>query len=128
NLCRLVSASHLERPVELDAHIPLEMFERHNDGLLALTGGGEGAVARLLAEEQQSDAENYLSLLQKYFPDRLYIELSRRDDPVETAAESGLISLAMDRNIPLVATNPSCYTETDFHKAHDAMKCSAGPA
>ncbi len=128
NLCRLVSASHLERPVELDAHIPLEMFERHNDGLLALTGGGEGAVARLLAEEQQSDAENYLSLLQKYFPDRLYIELSRRDDPVETAAESGLISLAMDRNIPLVATNPSCFAEPDFHEAHDAMKCIAGSA
>ncbi|HEY9093153.1 DNA polymerase III subunit alpha [Parasphingorhabdus sp.] len=128
NLCRLVSASHLERPVEQDAHIPLEMFERHNEGLLALTGGGEGAVARLLAEEQKSDAEAYLSLLQKYFPDRLYIELSRRDDPVETAAESGLISLAMARNIPLVATNPSCFADPDFHEAHDAMRCIASSA
>ncbi len=128
NLCRLVSASHLERPAELDAHIPLEMLEQHNAGLLALTGGGEGAVTRLLAEEQQSEAEAYLSRLQQYFPDRLYIELSRRDDPVEMAAEAGLIALAMDRNIPLVATNPSCFAEPGFHEAHDAMKCIAGSA
>jgi DNA polymerase-3 subunit alpha len=128
NLCRLVSASHLDRPAEQDAHIPLEMLAQHNDGLLALTGGGEGAVARLLAEEQQSEAEAYLALLQQYFPDRLYIELSRRDDPIEMAAESGLIALAMDRNIPLVATNPSCFAEPDFHEAHDAMKCIAGSA
>ena len=90
NLCRLVSASHLDRPIELDAHIPLEMLAKHNEGLIALTGGGEGAVARLIAEEQQAKAEAYLSRLEEYFPQRLYVELSRRDDPVEEAAEAGL--------------------------------------
>ncbi len=125
NLCRLVSASHLDRPSELDAHIALDMLAEHSDGLLALTGGGEGAVTKLIAEEQQSDAEAYLSQLQQYFPSRLYMELSRRDNPVEEAAEAGLIKLAMDRNIPMVATNPSCFAEPDFHEAHDAMKCIA---
>jgi len=128
NLCRLVSASHLERPIELDAHVTLDMLANHSEGLLALTGGGEGAVTKLLAEEQQSDAETYLTQLEQYFPGRLYIELSRRDDPVEEAAESGLIKLAMNRNIPLVATNPSCFAEPDFHEAHDAMKCIASSA
>ncbi|QJB68119.1 DNA polymerase III subunit alpha [Parasphingorhabdus halotolerans] len=128
NLCRLVSVSHLGRPQALDAHIPLEMLEKHNEGLLALTAGGEGALARLIAEEQHSEAENYLSLLQQYFPDRLYIELSRRDDAVEEAAEAGLIKLAMDRDLPLVATNPSCYAEPEFHEAHDAMTCIAASA
>jgi DNA polymerase III subunit alpha len=128
NLCRLVSASHLERPIELDAHVTLDMLANHSEGLLALTGGGEGAVTKLLAEEQQSDAETYLTQLEQYFPGRLYIELSRRDDPVEEAAESSLIKLAMNRNIPLVATNPSCFAEPDFHEAHDAMKCIASSA
>jgi len=128
NLCKLVSASHLDRPIELDAHVPIEMLARHNDGLLALTGGGEGALARLIAEEQQSEAESYLSHLQDYFPERLYIELSRREDPVEVAAENGLIALALDRNIPLVATNPSCYAEPDFAEAHDVMTCIAASA
>ena len=111
NLCKLVSASHLDRPNELDAHVPMDLLGDHSAGLIALTGGSEGALARLIAEEQQSGAEAYLSVLQQNFPGRLYIELSRREDPVELAAESGLIALAMDRDIPLVATNPSCFSE-----------------
>ena len=121
NLCRLVSASHLDRPIEMEAHIPFEMLEEHSSGLIALTGGGEGALARLVAEEQQAEAEAYLTRLEKIFEGRLYIELSRREDPVEMAAEKGLIRLALGRNIPLVATNPSCFADPDFHEAHDAM-------
>ena len=128
NLCHLVSASHLDHPEASEPHIPLDMLADCSAGLLALTAGGEGALARLISEEQQSRAENYLDRLQEYFPGRLYIELSRRDDPVEMAAEEGLIKLAMDRDIPLVATNPSCFAEPDFHEAHDAMKCIAGSA
>jgi len=82
NLCHLVSTSHLDRPGELEAHVSLDVLVDHADGLLALTGGGEVALARLLAEEQQPEAEAYLTRLQGSFPNRLYIELSRRDDPV----------------------------------------------
>lgn len=128
NLCKLVSASHLDRPIEFDAHIPLDMLADHSEGLLALTGGGEGAVTRLLAEEQKSEAETYIARLEAYFPERLYIELSRRDDPVEEAAEQALIQMAMDRDIPMVATNPSCFADPEFHEAHDAMKCIASSA
>jgi DNA polymerase-3 subunit alpha len=59
------------------------------------------------------------------FPDRLYVELSRRGDPVETAAESRLIDLAFETGLPLVATNPASYGEAHFHAAHDAMLCIA---
>ncbi|MGB5724750.1 MAG: DNA polymerase III subunit alpha [Parasphingorhabdus sp.] len=128
NLCKLVSASHLDRPGDLEAHVEMDMLAIHSTGLLALTGGGEGALARLIAEEQQTEAESYLSSLQQHFPGRLYIELSRREDPVEISAEAGLIALAMDRDIPMVATNPSCFSEPDFHEAHDAMKCIAQSA
>lgn len=128
NLCALVSHAHLGRPLELPPHVSMEFLEQHSQGLLALTGGKEGALARLLAEEQQSEAEAYLTLLQKIFPDRLYIELSRRSEEIEEAAEEGLIDLAYDRDIPLVATNPVCFLEADFHPAHDAMLCIADSA
>jgi DNA polymerase-3 subunit alpha len=59
------------------------------------------------------------------FPDRLYIELSRRGDAVEEAAEGGLVNLAYARDLPLVATNPACYAEAHFHAAHDALLCIA---
>jgi len=52
NLCRLVSMAHLDRPEDLDAHVTLEQLADHKEGLIALTGGAEGALARLLSEGQ----------------------------------------------------------------------------
>ena len=123
NLCALVSEAHLGRPVEEDAHVPLAALEGRTDGLIALTGGGEGALARLIAEGQP--AGPMLDSLVRLFPDRLYVELSRRGDPVEQAAEEELIALAYAHGLPLVATNPAAYAEAHFHAAHDAMLCIA---
>ena len=128
NLCALVSAAHLGRPVEQDPHVPLDALAGRTAGLLALTAGGEGGLARMLADGQRRDAEAYLDRLRSLFPDRLYIELSRRGDPTEAAAEEALIALADARGLPLVATNPAMYAEPGFHAAHDAMLCIANTA
>jgi DNA polymerase-3 subunit alpha len=125
NLCKLVSAAHLDRPAHEPPHVPFAMLDGMTDGLIALTGGGVGAVARHLADGQRSKAKSYLDRLETHFPARLYIELSRRGDAIEQAAEPALIDLAYARNLPLVATNPSCYAEPHFHAAHDALLCIA---
>jgi DNA polymerase-3 subunit alpha len=125
NLCKLVSAAHLDRPAHEPPHVPFAMLDGMTDGLIALTAGGEGAVARHLADGQRSKAKSYLDRLETHFPARLYIELSRRGDAIEQAAEPALIDLAYARNLPLVATNPSCYAEPHFHAAHDALLCIA---
>jgi len=107
----------------LDAHVALEQLANYKDGLIALTGGAEGALAQLLSAGQHEAASSYLTRLQALFSDRLYIELSRRNDAVEEAAEEALIDLAYARDIPLVATNPAFFAEPDFFDAHDAMLC-----
>ncbi len=125
NLCALVSAAHLHRPAEEEAHVQLSALEGRTDGLIALSGGGEGALARLLAEGQVTAAGAMLDRLDSLFPGRLYIELSRRGDPVEQAAEGALLDLAYSRELAIVATNPAAYGEAGFHAAHDAMLCIA---
>ena len=125
NLCALVSAAHLDRPVEEPAHVRLDALQGRSDGLIALTAGGEGALARLIAEQQADAAQDYLASLERLFPGRLYIELARRGDEVEEKAEDSLIDLAYARDLPLVATNPACFVDPDFHLAHDAMLCIA---
>ncbi|WP_343347586.1 DNA polymerase III subunit alpha [Sphingomicrobium sp. XHP0239] len=125
NLCRLVSAAHLDRPVEEDAHVTFDQLAGRTDGLIALSGGGEGGIARLYADGQDDKAEALATRLSLLFPDRLYIELSRRGHPVENAAEKRLIALADARGYPIVATNPAHYSTPDFHAAHDAMLCIA---
>jgi DNA polymerase-3 subunit alpha len=125
NLCHLVSRAHLDRPLEFAPHVMLDDFFGHSDGLLCLTACGEGALVRLLAESQQNAAETYLKRLEELFPQRLYIELARRGDAAEDAAEEALIALAYGRDLPLVATNPACFAERGFYAAHDAMLCIA---
>lgn len=128
NLCALVSAAHLGRPVEQEPHVLLSDLAGRTDGLICLTGGGEGALARLLAGEQATAANDYVEQLEALFADRLYIELSRRGDAAETAAEKALVDLAYARALPIVATNPASFVEPQFHPAHDAMLCIAQSA
>jgi len=128
NLCKLVSAAHLDRPVEQVPHVEFSKLEEFSQGLIALTAGSEGALARLIADGQQIKAEAYLDRLQSLFPERLYIELSRRNNAIEDVAETALIDLAYARNLPLVATNPAAYADPAFHAAHDAMLCIANSA
>ncbi|WP_066583444.1 DNA polymerase III subunit alpha [Sphingomonas pruni] len=125
NLCRLVSEAHLGRPLDLDPHVDFATLEANSEGLIALTAGGEGGIARLFAEDQPEGANAYVDRLQAIFGDRLYIEIARRFDPVEAKAEAELLELAYARNLPIVATNPCCFAEEEFREAHDAMLCIA---
>ncbi|MCZ8369335.1 MAG: DNA polymerase III subunit alpha [Porphyrobacter sp.] len=125
NLCHLVSAAHLDRPLERDPHVTLADLEGRTEGLIALTGAGEGGLTRLLAEGQNHAAARLAGQLEALFPGRLYIELARNGDPVSERAEDALVDLAYARDLPLVATNPANFAEPHMHKAHDAMLCIA---
>jgi DNA polymerase-3 subunit alpha len=125
NLCALVSAAHLDRPVEQAAHVTFDALEGRTDGLIALTAGNEGGLTRMVAEEQANRANLYADRLEHLFPGRLYIEISRRLDEIEGRAEPYLLDMAYARNLPLVATNPCCFPDEAFHGAHDAMLCIA---
>ncbi|MEO5867037.1 MAG: DNA polymerase III subunit alpha [Sphingomonas sp.] len=125
NLCYLVSQAHLDRPLDLAPHVNFAALEERTDGLIALTAGREGALARLFAEDQPDRAFAYADRLQTLFPDRLYIELTRRLDEIEGRAEGPLLDLAYARGLPLVATNPCCFADEDFGEAHDALLCIA---
>ncbi len=128
NLCALVSAAHLDRPIEEPAHVGFDKLAAHADGLICLTAGAEGALARLFAEGQEQAAYQYGDRLLQIFGGRLYVEIARRLDPIEGAAEEALLDLAYRLDLPLVATNPACFAEEDFHAAHDAMLCIANSA
>ncbi len=125
NLCHLVSRAHLGRPIEFEPHVTMADLDGHTDGLIALTGAGEGTLVRLLAAGKGEAAVELCARLEGLFPGRLYLEVARRNDPAEEAAEDALIELAYSRNLPLVATNPANFADPGGHAAHDAMLCIA---
>ena len=125
NLCHLVSRAHLDRPLEREPHVMMADLDGRTDGLIALSGGAEGAVTRLLADSKAAKAEALADRLAALFPRRFYVELARRGNAVEEAAEAALIDLAYAKDLPLVATNPANFAEPHMASAHDAMLCIA---
>ena len=126
NLIALVSDAHLGADPADDPHLKLTDFDGRSDGLICLTGGADGALARLLADGQPVD--DYANALVRLFPGRLYIEISRAGDPIESRSEPGLLRLATARDLPIVATNPVKFLDERVHLAHDALLCIADSA
>jgi DNA polymerase-3 subunit alpha len=125
NLLRLVSRAYLESDPGEGAHITYDRLAGHSDGLIALTGGTEGPVGRLLSQGQDRAAEELLDRLGALFPGRLYVELQRHGLQTETLVEDRLVDLAYAKDLPLVATNEAYFVDAETHEAHDALLCIA---
>ena len=125
NLQRLSSIGFLETEPGLKPQVPFDKIAAHAEGLLLLTGGTLGPIARLLAEGQRDEAERLLARFAEAFPDRVAMELHRHGLPVERAIEPGLIGLADAAGLPLVATNDCMFAKPEMHLAHDALLCIA---
>jgi len=121
NLIKLVSNAYLSSDGDYDPEIKLDKLEGNTEGLIALTGGPNGAINRLIQENQFERAETRLNHLKKLFPNRLYVELQRIDLPEEIEVEPNLIKLAYSLELPLVATNDVRFGTAEMHEAHDAL-------
>ena len=108
-----------------DPQLPLRAVLDHAGGLMLLTGGTRGPLARLLAEGRQAEAEAMLAAMAEAFGDRAAVELHRHGLALERAIEPGLIALADGAGLPLVATNECFYATPAMHEAHDALLCIA---
>jgi len=121
NLMELSSAAYLEVDATDLPHVKSGRLEGYTDGIIALTGGPDGALNRLICKGRLSEAEAWLDKLSALFPQRLYIELQRHHLPQEIKAEKVLIEWAYAKNLPLVATNEPYFIDPDIHQAHDAL-------
>ena len=121
NLLKLSSAGFLDVDATDLPHIVISQLESLNEGLIALTGGGDGFINKLICAGQTEQAQTWLKTLSTWFAGRLYVELQRHDLTHEKQAEPQLIDFAYDMGLPLVATNEPYFLDPDMHKAHDAL-------
>ena len=127
NLMALVSKAHLASEAHETPHIVLDDLAENgrSEGLIALTGGPDGPLGRLLRAGQSEKAEALLGELKALFPGRLYIEILRHGLPEEEETEAAFIDLAYVHALPLVATNQCFFPDADMYEAHDALLCIA---
>ena len=105
--------------------LSLETVLQHSEGLVLLTGGTRGPVARLLTEGRRAEAEAMVAQFREAFPGRCMMELHRHGLAVERAIEPALIAIADGAGLPLVATNECFFAKPSMYEAHDALLCIA---
>ncbi|WP_342641915.1 DNA polymerase III subunit alpha [Rhodoligotrophos ferricapiens] len=125
NLMTLSSRAFLDTTDAHSAHVPIDLLATHSDGLICLTGGPRGPVNESLVAGNRGQASSRIERLMSIFGDRLYVELQRHGTDDERIAEPGLVELAYDLDLPLVATNEPFFATPDDAAAHDALICIA---
>ncbi len=125
NLMALTSAAFLETAGETSPFISFEQLQLHAQGLICLTGGEEGPLDKAIANGQADQATRWAIELHNLFEDRLYIEIQRHGRESSKRREAGLLEIAYEQAIPIVATNEAYFKKRDDYQAHDALICVA---
>ncbi|HET9721450.1 MAG TPA: DNA polymerase III subunit alpha [Candidatus Saccharimonadales bacterium] len=129
NLMRLSSLANLEgfyyRP-----RIDHELLEKHNEGLIVLSGCIGGEVSDALRQEQYEIAKKTAQWYKKTFGDRYYIELQDHGHPKHPTAwkeqnkvNQQLLKLVEELDIPAVVTCDAHYLLHEDQEAHEILLC-----
>ena len=124
NLTRLVSRSYLDGQQRGIPMVDVAWMDRSNtSGLLALSGGLNGDIARALTSGRLELAEARIDHWLTLFDDRLYIEVTRLGRNGEEACMQASLQLAAAKGVPVVATNDVRFIDGDNFYAHEARVC-----
>ncbi len=97
----------------------------NTEGLVLLTGGSEGEVARHILKGRLADARTELSTLAAAYPGRCYVEVTRHGSQDEFLTEPHLLDLAYALSLPIVATHDARFIVPGDVVAHNALMCIA---
>ena len=122
NLTALISKGFLEG-YYYKPRIDLDLLAKHHDGLIVLSGCMSGMVAAPLLKNDYATAVKNAQTYVDIFGDRFYIEVMRHGMPEEDVINTGLVKVARQLNVPIVATNDSHYLEQRDAPAHDVLLC-----
>jgi DNA polymerase-3 subunit alpha len=123
NLFRLSSLASIEG-YYMKPRMDLELISQYAEGLMATTGCPSSAVQTRLRLGQFDEAVALAAQYRDIFgPDNYFVELMDHGVAIEREARDGLLRLARELGLPLVATNDSHYVTADQVDTHDSLLC-----
>ena len=123
NLCQLITAAQHNAP-KGEARLPKGKLAEHADGLIALSGGRQGAISQALLGGEQAKAEAIGRRLRDVFGrNSFFLELNRHHLAHEKWLNLALEQLANSLGVGIVATNAPHYATQSDAKLHDVLTC-----
>ena len=125
NLCRIVSAAHLNNP-RGEPRAALDDLIRHREDVLFLSGCRRGEIPALLYQRRFREAEQaarrYAEALGR---DRFLLALEATELPGQHGVNRALVELAERLGLMAVATGNVHYATRVRHPVHDVLRCIA---
>ena len=123
NLIKLVSAGYTEgfyyRP-----RIDKDLLAQHSEGLIGLSSCLKGEVASALRVEQARPALEAAARLRDILgPKNFFLEMQYQGIEDQKIVNRGILPLARELNLPLVATNDVHYLRQGDSQPHDVLLC-----
>ena len=123
NLMQLVSAGYLEG-FYYKPRVDHELLAENAGGLIALSGCLGGEIPTLLARGDYKAACGLAGRYREIFgPDNFFLELMDHRLPEQPGVNKGLLSIARESGLGLVATNDVHYLFKEDAAVHDVLLC-----
>jgi len=102
--------------------IDRELMARHNEGLIALSGGPTSEISQALLANRFDDATRTATAMAEIFGEGcFFLELMKTGYEPQDRINAGLLQLHRDLGLPIVATNDVHYLRPDDWIAHDVQ-------
>ncbi|MDX1623438.1 MAG: DNA polymerase III subunit alpha [Gemmatimonadota bacterium] len=123
NLMKLSSIGYLEG-FYYKPRIDHAVLAEHAEGLVCLSACLKGEVATFLDQENYAKAKECAERMATTFgDDRFFLELQDHGIPAQRAVNRGVVDLADELGLPLVATNDVHYERRSDASPHDVLLC-----
>jgi DNA polymerase III subunit alpha len=122
NLSKLSSLGYTEgfysRP-----RVDRELLARHHEGLIVSSACLAGEIASHLRTGDVEGARDVAAWYADLFQDRYYLEVQAHDSEGQAQLNAGVLALAAELNLPVIATNDAHFLSATDHDAHDVLLC-----
>ncbi len=123
NLTNLVSRGYQEGQQDGSPVVHIDWVLAAHEGLIVLSAGIEGDVGQALQRGNEAEALAIAKRWQSVFDDRYYLELNRTGKAFEEQYIAGACAIAVQCDIPVVATNDVRFLDADDFNAHETRLC-----
>ena len=122
NLIGLVTKANLEG-FYYKPRVDKQLLSEHADGLIVLSGCPSSEISQLVLNGDMAKAREAVRWAKGTFP-HYFIEIQRHGNlPILEPLNAGLLSLAEELDVPIVATNDLHYVSREDAPYQDVMVC-----
>ena len=123
NLVKIVSKSFLEG-FYYKPRVDLELLKEYSEGLICTSACMAGFISRAILDEDMEKAKlTALQYIEIFGKENFYIELQSNGIEEQIVANRGLIKLAKELEVPMIATNDAHYLNREDSYSHEVLLC-----